>query len=86
MVERASQGDEEANPDETSEGLEESRSTTPRDSSLLSRRGLFGRVDARRNIEHGCVNPSLIIDVIKGGTSEKRGEEHDIGTVVQEAG
>lgn len=80
------EGHKEADPAEAGDGLDHSRGAAARNLALLANRGLLGGVDACRDFEHGCVNPALVVDVVKGGTGHQGWEEENICGEIQDAG
>lgn len=80
----ARQTNKQADPDEPGDGLLGGRGAAARNLALLAHGRLLGGIDLGGDVEHGGVDPAAILGIVKGRAGEQRGEEEDVGNVVDE--
>lgn len=81
----ARQVEEEYNPGQAAGQLPHGGRRAARDLALPPRRRLLGRVYLCRDCEHCRVQPSPVVDIVKGRSDEQAREEEDVAGVVEQA-
>lgn len=80
------EADKKTDPHQPSHGLDGGRSAAARNLALLTHGGLLRGVDLGGDVEHGRIDPSVVLGVIKGWASKQRREEEHIGRVIDQRG
>lgn len=82
----AGEGNKQTDPYQPSYSLDGGGRAAARNLALLTHGGLLRGIDLGGDIEHGRIDPSVVLGVIKGRASKQRREEEHICGVVDERG
>lgn len=82
----ARERNKETDPDQSSHGLDGGWSAATRNLALLTHRRLLRRVDLGGDIEHGRIDPSVVLGVIESWACKQRREKEHVGRVIDQRG